>query len=60
MPWSCPACRTTISHQSHEGSPRPGVVYRCYVCRLEFQLNQQGEKLELVPLPSRQDGERNR
>jgi predicted SprT family Zn-dependent metalloprotease len=57
MLWSCPACRTTIAQQTHEALPRPGVIYRCYVCRLELQLNQQGDKLELVPLPSRPDDE---
>jgi ribosomal protein L37AE/L43A len=61
MPWHCPACRTTITHNEAEGRPRPNVVYRCYVCRLELQLNEQASQLELVPLsqPSERDRDRN-
>lgn len=58
MRWSCPACRTTISHGPHEDRPRPGVIYRCYVCRLELQLNQEADRLELVPLPERSERDR--
>jgi hypothetical protein len=49
MPWHCPACRTTITHNPTEDRPRPNVVYRCYVCRLELGFNEQTNKLELLP-----------
>jgi hypothetical protein len=57
MPWHCPACRTTITHNNAEDRPRPHVVYRCYVCRLELQLNEGMSQLELVPFsqPSERD-----
>ena len=32
-------CRNTITHNHAEDRPRPGTVYRCYVCRLELQWN---------------------
>ena len=49
MPWHCPACRTTITHSRTEDLPRPHVVYRCYVCRLELAFNEQTNQLELLP-----------
>ena len=51
MPWSCPACFTRSRTAPTKSAPCPGVIYRCYVCRLELQLNQQADRLELVLLP---------
>ena len=58
MPWHCPACRTSITHSEVEDRPRPRVVYRCYVCRLELKLNEETNQLDLLPLPSRGERER--
>jgi hypothetical protein len=58
MPWSCPACHTSLTHNGVEVSPRAAVIYRCYVCRLELRLNEQSDKLELMPLPTRFERER--
>ena len=58
MPWRCPACHTTIQHDELEQQLRPNVVYRCYVCRLEFQLNAGTKQLELAPVPVRPERER--
>ena len=58
MPWHCPACRTSIAHGEVEDRPRSNVTYRCYVCRLELQFNEEAGQLELLPLPSRADRER--
>ena len=38
--WLCPACQTSIRHEHEPLSPRPGVIYRCHVCRLELVLNE--------------------
>ena len=58
MPWSCPACRTTILHDEIEMRPRPDTVYRCYVCRLELILNERTNKLDVTPLPPQFERER--
>ena len=52
MPWKCPACVTAIRHAPIDATPRPGVIYRCSVCRLEFVLDKVTQKLTLAPLPS--------
>ena len=53
MPWTCLACRLAIKHAEHESLPRPGVVYRCPVCHLEFVLDPKTKKLVLAPLRER-------
>jgi hypothetical protein len=50
MVWTCPACSLAISHHDSDPAPRPGVVYRCHVCRLELVLDVKAEKLTLAPL----------
>jgi hypothetical protein len=60
MPWHCPACQTTIAHKDTEDRPRVGIVYRCYVCRLELTMNPTSEKLELAPLPAHHKPDRER
>jgi hypothetical protein len=50
MPWQCPACSTPIGLGTVEGSPLPGRVYRCNVCRLELVLNEQTNRLAVAPL----------
>jgi hypothetical protein len=52
MPWKCPACVTALSHSPIDATPRPGVIYRCSVCRLEFVLDTVTKKFTLAPLPS--------
>jgi len=52
MPWTCPACRLVIQHT--EDIPRPNVVYRCHVCRLELVNDPLTRKMTLAPLPTGQ------
>jgi len=65
MPWTCPACRLAIQHSDSERAPRPGVTYRCHVCRLELVVDPQHGKMTVAPLRSdlddgrRGDAERN-
>jgi hypothetical protein len=47
MPWKCPACGMSIQHR--EEMPRPGVVYRCHICRLELMVNDATGKLDVPP-----------
>jgi rubredoxin len=49
MSWKCPACGSLIQH--HEEAPRPNVVYRCNVCRLELVVDPETGKMTLAPLP---------
>jgi rubredoxin len=49
MSWKCPACSSRIQH--HEEVPRPNVVYRCNVCRLELVVDPETGKMTLAPLP---------
>jgi len=51
MPWRCPACETQIRPTEPEATPRPGVVYRCHVCRLELVVDDLTQKLTVPPLP---------
>lgn len=55
MPWKCPACQTQIRHETETPEPRPGVVYRCHVCRLELVFSPKTNKLVLAPIAT-QDG----
>lgn len=48
--WYCPACQTLIRHEHEPLNPRPGVIYRCHVCRLELVLDTLTEKLVLAPV----------
>jgi hypothetical protein len=50
MPWKCPACRLAIQHEA-EIVPRPGVIYRCHICRLELVVDPSSETLVLAPMP---------
>jgi hypothetical protein len=46
----CPACCLEIQHFEAEGDLRPGVVYRCHVCRLELVIDSEQRTLALTPL----------
>jgi hypothetical protein len=48
--WKCPACTLSIAHSEAEAEPRPGVTYRCHICRLELILNETTDKLSMAPL----------
>jgi hypothetical protein len=50
MPWKCPACSTQIRHSDAEPAPRPGVIYRCPVCRLELVVDERTNKLTVAPI----------
>ena len=50
MPWKCPACRLAIQHEA-EIAPRPGVIYRCHICRLELVVDARDQVLVLAPMP---------
>ena len=54
MPWTCPACSVRIRHNEIEPEPRVGVIYRCPICRLEFVLDPQTNKLQVAPLKDEQ------
>ena len=45
MPWTCPSCRQKIRHQTDNDRPRPGVIYRCEVCRLNLVFNPTDQRL---------------
>jgi hypothetical protein len=49
MPWRCPVCRIPIEHNDLHAVPRPGVRYRCHICRLEFVVDPATDKLTLAP-----------
>ena len=51
MPWRCPACSEQIRHAENEEQPRPGVTYRCHICRLELMLDTATARLTVAPLP---------
>jgi DNA-directed RNA polymerase subunit RPC12/RpoP len=51
MSWRCPACQTRIRHSETEAAPRPGVIYRCHICRLELVVDDQTQKLTVRPFP---------
>jgi hypothetical protein len=56
MPWRCPACQTVIEHDQHlPPEPRPGVVYRCHICRLELVVDVDSNKLMVARLPDEND-----
>jgi hypothetical protein len=50
MPWRCPACETPIQHSAVEDHPRPGIVYRCHICRLELVWDREANRLVVAPL----------
>jgi rubredoxin len=49
--WKCPVCQTVIKDDTSVPLPRPGVVYRCHVCRLELVIDPATDKLVLAPMP---------
>jgi hypothetical protein len=46
--WLCPACDTQIRH--YEPHPRPRIVYRCHICRLELVVHTETGALVLAPM----------
>jgi hypothetical protein len=50
MIWRCPACKLEIAHHELEERPRPGVRYRCHVCRLELIVDPKRHWLTVAPL----------
>jgi len=50
MPWTCPACSSIIRHSDFEEQPRPGVHYRCHVCRLDLIMDPPTMKLTALLL----------
>jgi hypothetical protein len=46
----CPACQTSIQCDHDLLSPRPGLIYRCHVCRLELVIDPVTDKLVLAPM----------
>jgi len=49
MPWRCPACQTQIRHSETEAMPRPAVIYRCHICRLELVIDDEWQRLRVRP-----------
>lgn len=63
MPWKCPACSAPIRQQltaAGDEMPRPGVIYRCAICRLELIRNPDADQMIIAPLPLDTDYERQR
>jgi len=50
VPWKCPACTSNIAHSEADATPRPLVLYRCHICRLELVYDPALNKLVLAPL----------
>jgi hypothetical protein len=50
MSWKCPACQTIIEHDASVRLPRPGVIYRCYACRLQLVIDPATDKLVIAPI----------
>jgi hypothetical protein len=46
----CPACQTSIQYDHDLLSPRPGLIYRCHVCRLELVIDPVTDKPVLAPM----------
>jgi len=55
MTLKCPACRNIIRHSQAEVMPRPDVIYRCPICRLELMVDAERETMIVAPLPTRED-----
>jgi rubredoxin len=55
MAWRCPACGIQIHHSPIEARPRPGHRYRCHICRLELQIDEQTNKLTVTRFESDRD-----
>jgi hypothetical protein len=49
--WRCPACQNAIRHSDVETTPRPGMTYRCPICRLELVVDSGRGVMMLAPLP---------
>jgi hypothetical protein len=60
MLWRCPACQSPINHSPIEPQPRAGVRYRCHVCRLELELDQAANRLDVAPFDGADDEARRR
>jgi hypothetical protein len=61
MPWKCPACSTPIRQQlmaAGDDAPRPGIIYRCSICRLELVLD--AGQMIVAPLAPDTDSDRRR
>ena len=56
MAWRCPACQLAIHHTDHDDQPRPGVRYRCHICRLELMLDPTTGKLRVTPVDEEDGG----
>jgi hypothetical protein len=51
MSWTCPACHNAIQYSEVETAPRPDLIYRCSVCRLELVVDPSHERMILAPFP---------
>lgn len=57
MPWTCPSCREQLRHDRKYAKPHFGVIYRCYVCRLNLVFNPKEQRLVASP-PDHEEGRR--
>ena len=55
MAWRCPACRSTIPHNTLDSRPREDEAYRCIVCRLDLLFDPVANELVLAPLTDDHD-----
>jgi len=51
--WRCPACSTIILHAELDTAPRGGERYRCHLCRVELQLDNNTQCLMVPQLEPR-------
>jgi hypothetical protein len=49
VPWSCPACRTTIMHNQADARPHAAKVYRCGICRLDLRFDALTDCMVILP-----------
>jgi len=57
MPWTCPACQNAIRHSEYEATPRPGIAYRCPICRLELVVDPLRNEMTVASYQAEDDDE---
>ena len=55
MTFMCPACRNSIRHSEMEAIPRPDVIYRCPICRLELVVDTARDVMVVAPFPTHEE-----
>ena len=58
MSWNCPACSTALRHSDLDAKPRSGERYRCHICRLSLDFDEQLDRLVVAPFEADHQPER--